>query len=232
MSSAVSIDERAISIMETLGVWGAALLVAIESLFPPIPSELILPLAGFTASRGSFDLVSVIVATTVGSLVGALLLYGLGRGLGAERLARWADRIPLMSAADVETAMAWFHRFGPIAVFIGRFIPIVRSLISIPAGVDRMKLWLFALLTVIGSGLWNTLFVVLGFVLGENWTIVEEIASRYSRGVLVGAIIVLAAIVVWRVVRIVRRERAKRRDAAPTDDVASDEASTDAGPRP
>lgn len=209
----MSIDDWAISVMETLGVWGAALLVAVESLFPPIPSELILPLAGFTASRGSFDLLSVILATTAGSLVGALLLYGLGRQLGAERLARWADRIPLMSADDVTTAMAWFHRFGPIAVFIGRFIPIVRSLISIPAGVDRMKLWLFVLLTGIGSGLWNTLFVVLGFALGENWTIVEDIASQYSRGVLIGAIIVLAAIVVWRVVRIVRRERAKRDDA-------------------
>jgi membrane protein DedA with SNARE-associated domain len=206
----VSIDQWAIGIMETLGVWGAALLVAIESLFPPIPSELILPLAGFTASRGSFDLVTVILATTAGSLAGALLLYWLGAAVGAERLTRWADRIPLMSGDDVEKAMAWFHRFGPIAVFIGRFIPIVRSLISIPAGVDRMRLWLFVLLTTVGSGLWNTLFVVLGFVLGENWTVVEDIASRYSRGVLIAAIVVVAALIVWRVVRVVRRERAKR----------------------
>jgi membrane protein DedA with SNARE-associated domain len=206
----VSIDQWAIGIMETLGVWGAALLVAIESLFPPIPSELILPLAGFTASRGSFDLVTVILATTGGSLAGALLLYWLGAAVGAERLARLADRIPLMSGDDVVTAMAWFHRFGPIAVFIGRFIPIVRSLISIPAGVDRMRLWLFTLLTVVGSGLWNTLFVVLGYVLGENWTVVEDIASRYSRGVLIAAIVVIAALIVWRVVRVVRRERAKR----------------------
>ena len=213
----MEIDAWAIGIMEALGVWGAALLVAIESVFPPIPSELILPLAGFTASRGSFDLLAVILATTAGSLAGALLLYGLGAGVGAERLARWADRIPLMSADDVVTAMAWFHRFGPIAVVIGRFIPIVRSLISIPAGVDRMRLWLFVLLTTIGSGVWNTLFVVLGFVLGENWAIVEDIASRYSRGVLIGALIVLAALIAWRVTRIVRRERDKRRDAARSD---------------
>lgn len=213
----MEIDAWAIGIMEALGVWGAALLVAIESVFPPIPSELILPLAGFTASRGSFDLLAVILATTAGSLAGALLLYGLGAGVGAERLARWADRIPLMSADDVVTAMAWFHRFGPIAVVVGRFIPIVRSLISIPAGVDRMRLWLFVLLTTIGSGVWNTLFVVLGFVLGENWAIVEDIASRYSRGVLIGALIVLAALIAWRVTRIVRRERDKRRDAARSD---------------
>jgi len=203
----VSIDQWAISIMETLGLFGAALLVAIESLFPPIPSELILPLAGFTASRGSFDLASVIIATTVGSLVGAIVLYALGRWVGVERLARVADRIPLTSAADVEKAMAWFHRFGPVAVLIGRFIPIVRSLISIPAGVDRMRLWLFLLLTTIGSGIWNTLFVVLGYVLGENWVVVEDIASRYSRIVLIIAIIVIVAFIVWRVVRLVRRRR-------------------------
>ncbi len=226
----MSIDQWAIGIMETLGVWGAALLVAIESLFPPIPSELILPLAGFTASRGSFDLVTVILATTAGSLAGALLLYWLGAGVGAERLARWADRIPLMSADDVVTAMAWFHRFGPIAVFIGRFIPIVRSLISIPAGVDRMRLWLFVLLTTVGSGLWNTLFVVLGFVLGENWTVVEDIASRYSRGVLIAAIVVVAALIVWRVVRVVQRERAKRALDAEPQPEAPDEPDSSSGP--
>ncbi len=211
----MSIDQWAISVMETLGVAGAALLVAIESLFPPIPSELILPLAGFTASRGSFDLVSVIVATTIGSVVGALLLYGLGFWIGAERLARIADRIPLMSGADVQKAMAWFHRFGPIAVLLGRFVPIVRSLISIPAGVDRMRLWLFLLLTTIGSGIWNTLFVVLGFVLGENWVVVEDIASRYSRAVLVIAIVVLVALIAWRIVLVLRRRRLERDAAEP-----------------
>ena len=214
-SNPVSIDQWAISVMETLGVAGAALLVAIESLFPPIPSELILPLAGFTASRGSFDLVSVIVATTIGSVVGALLLYGLGFWIGAERLARIADRIPLMSGADVQKAMAWFHRFGPIAVLLGRFVPIVRSLISIPAGVDRMRLWLFLLLTTIGSGIWNTLFVVLGFVLGENWVVVEDIASRYSRAVLVIAIVVLVALIAWRIVLVLRRRRLERDAAEP-----------------
>lgn len=218
-SNPVSIDQWAISVMETLGVVGAALLVAIESLFPPIPSELILPLAGFTASRGSFDLVSVIIATTIGSVAGALLLYGLGFWIGAERLARIADRIPLMSGADVEKAMAWFHRFGPIAVLLGRFVPIVRSLISIPAGVDRMRLWLFLLLTTIGSGIWNTLFVVLGFVLGENWVVVEDIASRYSRAVLVIAIVVLVALIAWRIVLVVRRRRAERDAAGPESEI-------------
>lgn len=197
----MGVDQWAIGVMETLGVVGVALLVAIESVFPPIPSELILPLAGFTASRGSFDLVSVIIAATIGSLVGAQLLYLLGRWLGVDRLKRAADRIPLMSSTDVEKAMAWFHRFGPVAVLIGRFIPIVRSLISIPAGVDRMRVWLFLLLTAIGSAIWNTLFVVLGFVLGENLGVVEDIASRYSRAVLVVAIVVVVVFFVWRGLR-------------------------------
>ncbi len=214
----MSIDQWAISVMESLGVFGAALLVAIESLFPPIPSELILPLAGFTASRGSFDLVSVIIATTVGSLVGAVVLYYLGRLIGEERLVHLANRIPFMSGADVTTAMGWFHRFGPMAVLIGRFIPIVRSLISIPAGIDRMRLWLFLLLTAIGSGIWNTLFVVLGFVLGENWVVVEDIASRYSRAVLVIAIIVVVAFIVWRVVRMARRRRAVEQTGSANDE--------------
>lgn len=214
----MSIDQWAIDVMETLGVFGVALLVAIESLFPPIPSEVILPLAGFTASRGSFDLVSVVIAATTGSVVGALLLYLLGRWLGVDRLMRAADRIPLMSSNDVEKAMAWFHRFGPTAVLIGRFIPIVRSLISIPAGVDRMRLWLFLLLTAIGSAIWNTLFVGLGFVLGENWRVVEDIASRYSSAVLIIAIIIIATLIVWRAVRVFRRRaRLKPQPAPPSD---------------
>jgi membrane protein DedA with SNARE-associated domain len=120
-----------------------------------------------------------------------------------------------MSGADVQKAMAWFHRFGPIAVLLGRFVPIVRSLISIPAGVDRMRLWLFLLLTTIGSGIWNTLFVVLGFVLGENWVVVEDIASRYSRAVLVIAIVVLVALIAWRIVLVLRRRRLERDAAEP-----------------
>lgn len=206
----MGIDEWAIAIMEALGLFGAGLLVAIESLFPPIPSEIILPLAGFTASRGSFPLVGAIIATTIGSLVGALGLYYLGRVVGVERLQRWADKVPLMSGDDVEKAMAWFAKHERIAVFTGRFVPIVRSLVSIPAGVERMNLGLFLLLTALGSGLWNTLFIVLGFTLGENWTLVEGWMSQYSRAVLVIAIVVLAIIVVTRIRRWRRVTRESR----------------------
>ncbi|WAB84399.1 DedA family protein [Microcella daejeonensis] len=201
----MGIDEWAVAIMESLGLFGAGLLVAIESIFPPIPSEIILPLAGFTASQGSFTIVGAILATTLGSIVGAVALYYLGQGVGAQRLRRWAEKVPLMSADDVDKAMVWFHRHGKTAVFTGRFVPIVRSLVSIPAGVDRMPLPIFILLTTLGSGLWNSLFVILGFVLGENWTAVEQFMGTYSRGILVIAIIAVLAVVV---VRIRKRRRA------------------------
>lgn len=208
----MGIDDWAIAVMEALGVVGAGLLVAIESLFPPIPSEIILPLAGFTASRGSFPLVGAIVATTIGSLVGAIGLYYLGRYVGVVRLRRWADRVPLMSADDVDKAMVWFHRHEKAAVLTGRFVPIVRSLVSIPAGIDRMNLGLFLLLTALGSGLWNSLFIVLGFVLGENWNLVEGWMSQYSRLVLVLAIVVVVVIVALRI----RRYRRERRAGGPS----------------
>ncbi|WP_228545838.1 DedA family protein [Microcella flavibacter] len=204
----MGIDDWAVAIMETLGVFGAGLLVAIESIFPPIPSEIILPLAGFTASQGSFTVAGAIIATTIGSIVGAVGLYYLGQVLGVVRLRRWAEKVPLMSGEDVDKAMAWFHRHGKTAVFTGRFVPIVRSLVSIPAGVDRMPLPLFLLLTTLGSGLWNSLFVVLGFVLGENWTVVEQFMGTYSRAIVV---IVVIAVLVIAVLRIRRRRRAAER---------------------
>jgi len=185
--------------METLGLVGVGLLVAIESIFPPIPSEIILPLAGFTASQGSFTVVGAIVAATIGSVVGAIGLYYLGRVLGVQRLRMWAERVPLMSGEDVDKAMAWFHRHGKIAVLTGRFVPIVRSLVSIPAGVDRMPLPVFLLLTTLGSGLWNSLFVGLGFLLGENWTTVERVMGTYSTAILVAAVLALALFVVLRI---------------------------------
>ncbi len=204
----MGIDDWAIAVMESLGVVGAGLLVAIESLFPPIPSEIILPLAGFTASRGSFSLIGAIIATTIGSLAGALGLYYLGRYVGLARLRRWADKVPLMSSDDVDKAMLWFGKHDRIAVLTGRFVPIVRSLVSIPAGVERMHLGLFLLLTLIGSGIWNSLFIILGFVLGENWTVVEGFMGLYSRLILVVAVLAIAVIIVLRIRRYRREQRA------------------------
>ncbi len=212
----MGIDEWVVSVMEALGLLGVGLMVALENLVPPIPSEIILPLAGFTASRGEFTVAGAIIATTVGSVVGALVLYFLGRWLSADRLARIADRIPLMKGSDVHAAVAWFERFGPIAVLLGRFVPIVRSMISIPAGVTRMNIALFLLLTAIGSGVWNTVFILLGFALGENWSLVEHAASTYGRVILALAFVALAGLIIAGVVRWRRDRRAANSVDAPS----------------
>ncbi|MDH2424645.1 DedA family protein [Sphaerisporangium sp. TRM90804] len=183
----------AIGLMETMGAPGAGLAIALENLFPPLPSEVILPLAGFTASKGDMSLVAALVWTTLGSVVGALALYGVGALLGRERTIAIASRLPLINIADIERSEAWFARHGTKTVFFGRMIPIFRSLISVPAGVERMPIMKFALLTTLGSAIWNTIFVLAGYQLGENWSLVEGYAGILSRVVIV--VVVLAVVV-------------------------------------
>lgn len=202
----------AVALMETLGSIGAGVAVAVENLFPPIPSEIILPLAGFAASRGSFPLWEVLLWTTAGSVVGALVLYGAGAWLGPARLRRIADRMPLVKVSDVDRAHAWFARHGSKAVFFGRMIPIFRSLISIPAGMRNMPAVRFAFLTTAGSAIWNTLFVVAGFWLGENWAVVETSAGWFQKLVIVAVVV---ALVVWIVLRIRRRREGRSVDPSP-----------------
>jgi membrane protein DedA with SNARE-associated domain len=179
----------ATGLMETLGAPGAGLAVALENLFPPLPSELILPLAGFTASQGEISLVAAIVWTTIGSLTGALLLYGLGALLGRDRMRAIAARVPLVEVSDVDRSEEWFARHGTKAVFFGRMLPVFRSFISIPAGIERMPLASFVLLTTLGSAIWNTAFIVAGYLLGENWHVVDGYASWFQ-WVVLGAVVV------------------------------------------
>ncbi len=196
----------AVDLMETLGGPGAGLAIALENLFPPLPSEVILPLAGFTASQGTFNIVEVLVWTTLGSVVGALALYGLGAWLGRDRLRRIIARVPLMKLSDVDKAEAWFSRHGSKAVFLGRMIPIFRSLISIPAGIERMNIIRFTLLTTAGSLIWNSIFVLAGYYLGENWAAVEPYADVLQKIVIVAVAAAVAVFVILRVRRI-RREK-------------------------
>jgi membrane protein DedA with SNARE-associated domain len=182
----------ATGLMETLGAPGAGLAVALENLFPPLPSELILPLAGFTASQGEISLVAAIVWTTIGSLTGALLLYGLGALLGRDRMRAIAARVPLVEVSDVDRSEEWFARHGTKAVFFGRMVPVFRSFISIPAGVERMPLPSFMLFTTLGSAIWNCVFIVLGYLLGENWHVVETYAG-WIQWVVIGAVVVAVA---------------------------------------
>ncbi|MDP9444691.1 MAG: DedA family protein [Actinomycetota bacterium] len=193
--------------METLGAPGAGLAIALENLFPPLPSELVLPLAGFTASRGDFTLVGALVWTTLGSLAGALVLYGLGAVLGRARMRALAVRLPLVRVEDVDRSEAWFAKHGRKAVFFGRMIPLFRSFISIPAGIERMPLAQFAALTTAGSLIWNTVFVLAGYLLGENWHRVEAWVSPVQ-----DLVVVVVAVAVGYFVgsRLLRRWRARQ----------------------
>ncbi|WP_405061106.1 DedA family protein [Kribbella sp. NBC_01505] len=186
----------ATDLMEKLGAPGAGLAVALENLFPPLPSEVILPLAGFAASRGDLGLAAAIIFTTLGSVVGALALYGVGAGLGRERTRALAGKLPLVKVEDVDKAEDWFNRHGAKAVLIGRLVPVVRSLISVPAGVERLSVPLFLLLTTVGSGIWNTLLIVTGYQLGERWHVVESYVGVFQWVVVAGAV----AAVTWFVV--------------------------------
>ncbi|MFG6444181.1 DedA family protein [Microbacterium sp. P07] len=202
-----SLADWTVSLMEVIGPVGAGAAIALENLFPPLPSEVVLPMAGLTASRGAFTLAEALIWTTVGSVVGAFVLYGIGAWLGAARLRRIAEWMPLMKGDDVDRTVAWFHKHGWAAVFFGRMIPIFRSLISIPAGVSRMPLWKFGLLTGAGSAVWNTIFVMAGFLLGENWHVIEQYADVFQYIV----IAVVVALVAWFLfVRIRAAVRARR----------------------
>jgi len=188
-------------LMDTLGAPGAGVAIALENLFPPIPSEAILPLAGFAASTGRMSLVAVLLWTTAGSVIGALALYGVGALLGRDRTVALAARLPLVKISDIERTEAWFLRHGTKAVFFGRMIPVFRSLVSVPAGVERMPLPVFLTLTTLGSALWNTAFVLAGHALGANWAQVTDLVSAYSKVVLAAAALAVAAFVAVRLLR-------------------------------
>ncbi|MBZ4320230.1 DedA family protein [Streptomyces huiliensis] len=188
----------AAGLMESLGAVGAGVAIALENLFPPLPSEVILPLAGFTAARGDIGLVAVLLWTTAGSVVGALALYSIGALLGRDRTVALAARIPLVKESDVLRTEAWFARHGTKAVFFGRMIPIFRSMVSVPAGIERMGLPVFLGLTALGSFIWNALFVLAGYELGSRWHQVTDLVGLYSKAVLAGAVLLVVAFLVLR----------------------------------
>lgn len=187
----------AVSLIERLGGLGAAAAIAAENVFPPLPSELILPLTGFAAARGEMSLWAAIAWTTAGSVVGAIVLYLVGAVLGRDRVHRLVDRLPFFSLDDLTKSEAWFHRHGAKVVLFGRMVPVVRSLVSIPAGMYRMPILRFVALTALGSAVWNGLLVVAGFHLGGNWEAVSGWASRYQYAVFA----VIGVLIAWWLVR-------------------------------
>ncbi len=185
--------------MEKMGLVGAAIAVGMDNLFPPIPSEIVLPMAGLAASQGTFTLAGALFATTAGSVIGACILYWLGRLFGRDRAAWVFVKTPLLKLADLEAAETWFAKYGRKAVFFGRMVPIFRSLISLPAGVEKMNFGIFLLLTTIGSFVWNSIFVGAGYTLGENWHVIEPYADWFQRLVILAVLVVCGWFVVTRV---------------------------------
>lgn len=209
-----TLGDWAVAIVERLGYFGVFFLVALENLIPPIPSELILPLAGFSVGRGSLTFVGVMIAATLGSVVGALVLYGVGYWFGEARLRRFVRRfewLPFADESDIDKAQGWFQRHGGKAVLTGRLIPVVRSVVSIPAGYYRMPLGRFVAYTAAGSAVWNGLLVTAGFFLGDRWEDVRRYTQFFEYGTI---LLILGAIALFVYRRWSARAAANRRPVA------------------
>ncbi|MFF5895274.1 DedA family protein [Streptomyces argenteolus] len=189
----------ATGLVETLGGPGAGLAIALENLFPPLPSEVILPLTGFAAGQGVLSLPSALFWTTLGSVVGALALYWIGVMFGRDRMHALWGKLPLVKASDLVRTEEWFAKHGTKAVFFGRMVPVFRSLISVPAGVERMPLHVFVTLTTLGSLIWNSVLVMAGYWLGDRWETVGTYVGLASKAVLALAAVALVTYVVLRV---------------------------------
>ena len=191
-------------VIERLGAVGVALLVILENVFPPIPSEIVLPFAGFVAQRGDGSVLMMIAAATLGAVVGALVLYGIAAVIGPIRLAAFIARFGRwfgVKPADLERAEQWFDRHAAAAVLLGRCVPLIRSIVSIPAGFRRMKLTPFVLYTALGSLVWNTALIGAGAILGDQWERVEPYIATLQ-WVVIAAI---AVMVVWFAIGKLRR---------------------------
>ena len=198
-------QEAFFQFISDFGYFAVAALILLENVFPPIPSEVILPLSGFLATQTDMSLGGVIAFATVGSVVGAYFLYGIGRLLSQERLEGFFDTKPMhmlgFKSDDVSKAIGWFDRKGQITVLICRCIPVVRSLISIPAGTAKMNMVRFALYTLVGSLAWNAILCTLGFWAGGAWEQVTAQAEWVSGVVKLVIIVVALAVIAWWVVK-------------------------------
>ena len=220
----MDVTSLAIALMELLGGPGTALVIAAEALFPPIPGEVLLPFAGVTAAANGQHVLVPIAWTTAGSVLGGLGVYAVGRALGLRRTTALVRRLPLLEEEDVARAMRFFARFGFPAVMLARFVPMVRTFISVPAGIERMPVWLFALATGLGSGIWNAVFVVAGYLFGQaGGEALEGFVRIYSAVVAGIGLLALLGIATQRL-----RARRRRADArrAGADEGAPSEGAT------
>jgi len=191
-----------VSTIEGWGYLGVLLLMVAENLFPPIPSEIIMPLAGFLAGRGDLSLALTILAGTVGSVIGTLFWYYVGKAIGEARLKRFAarhGRLLTLSPSDIDTAREWFDRHGTAAVFFGRMLPTIRTLISVPAGLSTMPFGKFLIFTTLGSALWTGMLTVAGLILHENYALVADYVDPLSKLVVAVVVVVyLYRVFTWK----------------------------------
>lgn len=188
----MNLTEWIISIMEQLGYFGIALLMFLDNVFPPIPSEIIMPSAGYSASQGQLLLMGVIVAGCIGSLMAAAILYWVGYKFNHDSIFRFVDRYGkylFIKSSDVKKSLDWFECYGHRIVFFGRMIPAVRSLISIPAGMSRMPFWKFMFYSSLGTIIWTTFLACIGFYFGENQALMQEIFSQVAYFIIAAVIL-------------------------------------------
>lgn len=191
-------------VITALGYFGIAFLMFLENVIPPIPSEVIMPLAGFSVSEGELGLVGVIIAGTLGSVAGALPWYWLGRWLGTERLKQIVDtygRFLGLSAKDVDKSRHWFNKYGSIAVLVGRLIPGIRTYISVPAGLEEMVFIPFLVYSTIGTLLWISFLSIAGYFLGQNYALIATYLGPIGKVVLIALAVITVGFLVQRAIR-------------------------------
>jgi membrane protein DedA with SNARE-associated domain len=206
-----AINTWAQNIIRTLGYPGLGLIMFLENVFPPIPSELVLPLAGWLTleDQARFSLLGVTIVGAVGSVAGAFFFYGLGKWFDEKRVRFLLQRFGrwfLLSEDDFDVALAWFDKYDEYVIFFGRMVPIVRSLISVPAGLANMHIGKFTIYTAVGTALWSFLLAFAGRLLGENWNLVADFIDRYEQLVIVVGI---GAVLVFFVNRVIKLRRQK-----------------------
>ncbi|HEV2094508.1 MAG TPA: DedA family protein [Rubrobacter sp.] len=191
------VGQWVLDVIGALGYIGLSLLLVAENLFPPIPSEVVLPLAGFLVGRGDLSLWGAIFAATFGSVAGALLLYGLGRWGGRRLVLRYGKWLRV-DEGGLKEAEGWFRRYGDWVVLFARVVPVARSIVSIPAGTMKMPVLRFVLLTTVGSAVWNAILIGAGVVLGANWQAVSGWMGSYSEVVLIAGAVAVAVFLLLR----------------------------------
>ncbi len=206
-----------INILNQFGYMGIAFLIAVENIFPPIPSEVILTFSGFMTTLSTMKIWGVILSATVGSLLGAVVLYSVGRWMNPQRLEHWLEgrigKILHLKKEDIRRAEKWFMKHGKFTVFFCRFIPVIRSLISVPAGMARMNIWAFLLLSTMGTAIWNIVLVYLGAFFGDSW---ETAAGYFNTYSLIASILIAVIFLIYGLLFFRKRIKQKAEDQSGT----------------